>query len=365
MYFQNKKLLVPPVARAAYSDRMAWLMSEMSRLAYVKFERDDFDFDKLINFVSGNNNKKLISEKIQDYIDSVNTPSNDGYDTLKQSLEQANFELIKIFSNCGTQAFLAKRDSDKIVVLAFRGTELKDLRDIKADLDAKFYKDEAGVKIHNGFRKAFSTVEYSIRKSLEGMEEYSLYITGHSLGGALAIVATRALNSDNIGACYTFGNPKVGVSEFGDEIKSPIYRVVNAFDIVPSLPFTYLVELVLGILWGVSMIIPFTFFRNWITRFIKNFRGYEHHGDMRFLTPCVMNFSELRLISNYNDILRSVRLIQKAMTDFITLINDHGIIEYSKKLEAYALKRLAMDDSPELAGNKKISSSNPAPVISK
>jgi hypothetical protein len=37
-YFQYPSLLTPPILRAAYSDRTAWLMAEMSRLAYIKFE---------------------------------------------------------------------------------------------------------------------------------------------------------------------------------------------------------------------------------------------------------------------------------------------------------------------------------------
>ena len=35
----DKRLLELPVARAAYSDRTAWLMAELSRLAYERFER--------------------------------------------------------------------------------------------------------------------------------------------------------------------------------------------------------------------------------------------------------------------------------------------------------------------------------------
>ena len=38
MLADTKELLKPPVGRAAYSDRIAWLMAEMSRLAYLKFE---------------------------------------------------------------------------------------------------------------------------------------------------------------------------------------------------------------------------------------------------------------------------------------------------------------------------------------
>ena len=37
-YFKNAKLLSPPLTRPAYSDRMAYVLSEMSSLAYYQFE---------------------------------------------------------------------------------------------------------------------------------------------------------------------------------------------------------------------------------------------------------------------------------------------------------------------------------------
>jgi hypothetical protein len=34
-------LLNPPIARAAYSDRTAWIMAELSRIAYIRFEGNE------------------------------------------------------------------------------------------------------------------------------------------------------------------------------------------------------------------------------------------------------------------------------------------------------------------------------------
>ena len=41
--FKVNELLTknPPIRRAAYSDRTAWLLAEMSQLAYVKFEQNE------------------------------------------------------------------------------------------------------------------------------------------------------------------------------------------------------------------------------------------------------------------------------------------------------------------------------------
>lgn len=45
-YFDAPRRLIEslPTKRAAYSDRTAWLMSEMSALAYLPFEKNNTDF---------------------------------------------------------------------------------------------------------------------------------------------------------------------------------------------------------------------------------------------------------------------------------------------------------------------------------
>ncbi len=48
MYFKYKELLNPPVMRAAYSDRTAWLMAVMSKLAYFPFENDDTELKQAL-----------------------------------------------------------------------------------------------------------------------------------------------------------------------------------------------------------------------------------------------------------------------------------------------------------------------------
>lgn len=284
-YFRYKELLSPPIKRAAYSDRTAWLMAEISKLAYLIFEKDDNE--------------------------------------LKNALSQGDFELIRFFNCNGTQAYLAKRESDKMSVLTFRGTQKEDPQDIVTDLKANFYQDE-GVKIHDGFYRAFQCIEKDIKNALENLKDFSLYVTGHSLGGALALIATRALNSDNLAACYTFGSPKVGNEEFGDDIKPPIYRIVNAYDIVPFSPPTYLFELL--------YLLPWKKLRD----FTKKFIGYDHHGDMRYLTPCGNNFEGLKVIANYNEFLRLAGL----WTHRKESITHHAIDAYCEKLGQWALKRL-------------------------
>ena len=233
------------------------------------------------------------------------------------------------------------RDTDQVAVLAFRGTE-QDFGDIKTDLNARFYRRNS-VKMHSGFRDAFVSVEQDIREALAAIREYKLYITGHSLGGALALIAARSisaarsLSADNVAACYTFGSPKVGNEEFGYAIKVPIYRVVNAADLVPRLPPTWFVEILIAATW----LLPVPYARGWLLKVLQRFRGYRHHGDMRYLTACKDDFSNLHLIPNPNLIDRGRRLLLRIASDWKAGFRDHGIATYIAKLEAFATKRLA------------------------
>src|SRR5437879_331945 len=208
------QLLDPPVNRAAYSDRSAWIMARCSQLAYVQFEKGE-------------------EQKLRD------------------SLNDLRLDLSATFNDEGTQGFLAC--NNRYAVLAFRGTE-KDYRDILSDIRIRFYRDrKTGARTSTGFSQSYALIEKDVVEAIAKIDRsLPLYITGHSLGGALAAIAsTRIRPSDRIAACYTFGCPRVGDGEFGDLLwKVPVYRQVHSTDIVPRVP------------------LPF---------------GYRHAGDLRYM----------------------------------------------------------------------------------
>lgn len=328
------ELLAPPVARAAYSDRTAWLMATMSKFAYLKFESDEELLNALADRLMTADGKKKVKAEVVAFVSEYLSPRGHEADRLKNELANLGFALVATFNNGGTQAYLAKRDSDRMAVLAFRGTE-KNFTDIKTDLNARFYTHD-GVKIHDGFRRAFAHIESAVIQAIGELGDYRLYTTGHSLGGALAVVATRTLNGDNVAACYTFGSPKVGSLEFGDAIKPPIYRVVNAADLVPRVPLTWIIEASV-VIFKVTKFLPLV--GSSIARFLENFRGYSHHGDMRYLSVCDSNFDNLRLIANPELPLRAFWLFSRISQDWNAGFTDHGIDGYCAKLRAYAVGR--------------------------
>lgn len=250
-YFSNTDLLKAPVKRSAYSDRTAYLMAEMSRLAYFKFEGGNNLDDMLAaarEFIPEEEKFSKLEHLIKNSL--VNNSADEAESILKGILEEKGFELVNTF-NCpetDAQAFLCRQPVQKMAILVFRGTEPK-LKDIKTDVNATLKTVEyskGAVRIHQGYYAQYESLQDEISESLkcEALQDHQLYITGHSLGGALAITAIKFLSSDSTGACYTFGSPPVGTKEFDRDIKTPIYRIVNHVDIVPRLPNPILVYFV-------------------------------------------------------------------------------------------------------------------------
>jgi hypothetical protein len=269
LYFKGKyRILPPPLRRAAYSDRTAYVMASMAKLAYDEFEKGE-----------------------------------ETTRTLKAKLNSGGFELVKTFNSTetDTQAFLA-RNKD-YAILAFRGTSSK--RDIATDAKALKSSLVEG-DIHRGFVGAYTSIMEQIKDEIKKIPGLPLYITGHSLGAALATVATQYLEKeqiqgskaplrDQIAACYTFGSPRVGDNFFAVKLKSPVYRVVNTTDIVTVVPLLLM--------------------------------GYTHVGDERFLGP---NEGE---IINGIPILRRIFFVFAAMFRlFIPLVSDHSSDLYREKL---------------------------------
>jgi len=125
------------------------------------------------------------------------------------------------------------------LVLCFRGTEPGEFSDIKADLNAMPDKADNGSGwVHNGFQTEVDKIWEDIMKhvDLKLHEKKSILICGHSLGGAMATIATSRLG-DRVSALYTYGSPRAGTRKFVKSFKHiPHYRFVNNNDIVPQVP---------------------------------------------------------------------------------------------------------------------------------
>lgn len=149
-----------------------------------------------------------------------------------------------------TEAFLAvfgdaSQAGACVAVLAFRGTQLgsasgTEWLDVAVDLAAwKKYSEDGLGAVHAGFVWALEAAWSEILPALTAIEERAipLYITGHSLGGALAVLAAARWPAAR--AVVTLGCPRVGDADFAawfHAFRPPHYRIVRGADVVPWLP---------------------------------------------------------------------------------------------------------------------------------
>ncbi|KAK9864235.1 hypothetical protein WJX84_009205 [Apatococcus fuscideae] len=148
-----------------------------------------------------------------------------------------------------TRAFIIR--NDQAVILTFRGTEPTNLVQWATDASCNLQRqDEVQGEVHEGFytalfwhskksqgAKFIVTKHGMFRRICEALwevigTEKSLYVTGHSLGGALRVM--------HGGGIYTFAGPLVGDNAFrvfmGEQFGERIFRVVHAGDWVPQVP---------------------------------------------------------------------------------------------------------------------------------
>ncbi len=140
-----------------------------------------------------------------------------------------------------TQGFVAS-SADRVIV-AFRGTDSK--QDWRANL--QFSKDPGPFDnsyVHKGMQDAFFHVAFDIGRLIERHYHPSkeLWVTGHSLGGALAmlLVANLVHRGIYVDGLYSFAAPRVGDELFSqlleEQFEGVHCRVVNEHDLVPYLP---------------------------------------------------------------------------------------------------------------------------------
>jgi triacylglycerol lipase len=146
-----------------------------------------------------------------------------------------------------THAAAVIQDRGDCIMIAFRGS--KSPEDFIKD--AEFWLTNYGPgyrsQVHHGFASDWRAIRNEVKARLEFLLEGAssrckVFITGHSLGGALAVLAADEINRCRIpvAAVYTFGAPRVGNGPFRDIYNAGLadktFCIVNQNDIVPRTP---------------------------------------------------------------------------------------------------------------------------------
>lgn len=165
----------------------------------------------------------------------------------------------RLVSVGNTQAYVASNDEH--IVVAFRGTEaptcLEGIKDWlltdagnllmvpEGQLGTDLAAAGVGARFHQGFVTAIAAVWQPVLAAVQeemARSERPLWLTGHSLGGALALLAGWLFRRRfiRVHQIYTFGAPMIGNDEvakaFDRELGGRVFRFVNLLDPVPQLP---------------------------------------------------------------------------------------------------------------------------------
>ena len=196
----------------------------------------------------------------------------------------------KYFSRDGAQCHAVWNKNEYI--LCFRGTEPDELSDLLADLNAIPRFSMTHGLVHSGFAGELNKLYAQLVSHRSKHSRKKFYITGHSLGAAMATIAcSRFEEMEDVELLTTFGSPRVGTRSFVKNIKTPHHRVVNNNDVVTKVPLFLM--------------------------------GYKHHGLLTYIN-FYGNIRTLTLWQMIKDRWRGWR------SDALDGIKDHGIQNYVK-----------------------------------
>ncbi|KAK9807288.1 hypothetical protein WJX73_008211 [Symbiochloris irregularis] len=146
-------------------------------------------------------------------------------------------------------------ETERAVVVAFRGSEPTNLINFRSSGRITLLPQSGMGRVHAGFWSCLfwgdaegGTLYSRIVETLDALPDPDkpIYLTGHSLGAALALLFAQAANAQHpqlarrIAGVYGFAAPRVGDAAFAAACEAAypqrIHHFVHASDIVPRVP---------------------------------------------------------------------------------------------------------------------------------
>ena len=200
----------------------------------------------------------------------------------------------KFFNSNNAQAYWFQSEWDSVVVC--RGTEVNELDDLKADVNALAAVAETVGKVHRGFKAEVDEIWPYIEKELE-VNDKPLWFCGHSLGGAMATICAGRCMLSYINTepeeLFTYGSPRVGCNKYVNHVKLQHFRWVNNNDIVTRVP--------------------------------PSFLGYRHSGTEMYLN----RIGQLQKLAGWRRVSDRIQGFAKGLLRFrIDHLSDHSVLQY-------------------------------------
>ena len=135
-------------------------------------------------------------------------------DNSSEILAKYGFDVNYLFLDKeNAQGHVACNDTE--IIITFRGTQPSQLSDLLADLNTMPKKNGPGF-VHAGFRKEARKLYDMVFEYIKTHPNRKIYVTGHSLGAAMATYMTQEIKWNKLGdpTLYTFGSPRLGDHSF-------------------------------------------------------------------------------------------------------------------------------------------------------
>lgn len=198
--------------------------------------------------------------------------------SMRKFCKQHNITKYQNFDTDGAQGFVAIKGD--ITVIAFRGTEPKEIGDILADLNAIPRKSMTDGWVHSGFRGELDKLWDDITNYVKKHGTKRVYFTGHSLGAAMATIACSRWHEP--AKLYNYGSPRAGTRGFVRlfDSKHEAHRFVNNNDIVPKVPMAIMGYLHVGQLHYINhhgKLRSMTWWQRWKDQWRGRVRAWQKH----------------------------------------------------------------------------------------
>ncbi|KJZ74692.1 hypothetical protein HIM_05809 [Hirsutella minnesotensis 3608] len=159
-------------------------------------------------------------------------------------------QVLESFKNAptDTNGWIAKDPKSNEIIVAFRGSNtLKnfgtDLTFVPVEYKSIGVEGCQGCQVHKGFLDSWNSVADqvmgTVKKQMEENKGARLTVTGHSLGGAIASLATMSMIGSGMNVeVVTYGQPRTGNKAYADFVdsKAPEFRrVTHSNDGVPQI----------------------------------------------------------------------------------------------------------------------------------
>lgn len=248
-----------------YDPKTALLLAQVNALTYEQFQKgiQDPKYDGTITPPPGYK-QTAVFKAPEIYLEPKNTTGSKSdkfrlSDLNPEKVVLTDIKKLEELVKCLRKVFfgfvLEATDDSGNCIIALRGTQdpyewLIDAACIQIPIPLVWHEEKKLklAKAHFGFLFLFAFLKEQINKAAKNFSNpKTCYVTGHSLGAALAVLTALTLGTkvfknggrDGLVQMYNYAGPRVGDPTFADAYDYLIpksYRVVNLADIVPVVP---------------------------------------------------------------------------------------------------------------------------------